>query len=85
MAHLYRALTQAPLALTSVEKGLSLAYYINCLEQWGTITAGGTAAASYLVVLTLAGQRMVIRLMRLDGDDSRAQYIEAYIVICLLR
>lgn len=28
------------LALSSVEKGLSLAYYINCLEQWGTTTAG---------------------------------------------
>ena len=53
MAHLYRALTQAPLALTSVEKGLSLAYYINFLKKWDTITAGGTAAASYLVVFGL--------------------------------
>ena len=47
-----KALAQQ-LALTSVEKGLSSAYYINCLEQWGTITAGGTAAASYLVVFGL--------------------------------
>ena len=36
-----------------MEKGLSLAYYINRLEQRGTTTAGGTAAAFYLVVFGL--------------------------------
>ena len=25
------------------------------------------------------GQRMAIRLMRLDGDDSRARYVEVYL------
>ena len=30
---------------------------------------------------TLVGQRMAIRLMRLDGDDSRGQYIEVYLSV----
>ena len=29
----------------------------------------------------LVGQRMAIRLMRLDGDDHRAQSIEVYLSI----
>ena len=35
----------------------------------------------WFIVLTLVGQRMAIRLMRLDGDDSRAQYIEVYLSV----
>ena len=35
----------------------------------------------YYHMLTLVGQRMEIRLMRLDGDDSRGQYIEVYLSI----
>ena len=34
-----------------------------------------------IIMLTLVGQRMAIRLMRLDGDDSRAQYIEVYLSV----
>ena len=46
--------TWAPqFVLSSMEKGLSLAYYVNRLEQRGTTTARGTAAASYLVVFGL--------------------------------
>ena len=33
------------------------------------------------VLLTLVGQRMAIRLMRLDGDDSRAQSIQVYLSV----
>ena len=33
------------------------------------------------MLLTLVGQRMAIRLMRLDGDDSRAQYIQVYLSV----
>ena len=33
------------------------------------------------MMLTLVGQRMAIRLMRLDGDDSRGQYIEVYLSV----
>ena len=29
----------------------------------------------------LVGQRMAIRLMRLDGDDSRAQSIQVYLSV----
>ena len=29
----------------------------------------------------LVDQRMAIRLMRLDGDDSRAQYIQVYLSV----
>ena len=35
----------------------------------------------YYHMLTLVGQRMAIRLMRLDGDDSRGQYIEVYLSV----
>ena len=34
-------------------------------------------------MLTLVGQRMAIRLMRLDGDDSRAKKIYSGLSICL--
>ena len=34
-------------------------------------------------LLTLVGQRMAIRLMRLDGDDSRAKKIYSGLSICL--
>ena len=33
------------------------------------------------MLLTLVGQHMEIRLMRLDGDDSRGQYIEVYLSV----
>ena len=36
-----------------------------------------------LIMFTLVGQRMAIRLMRQDGDDSRAQYIEVYLSVYL--
>ena len=32
-------------------------------------------------MLTLVGQRMAIRLMKLDGDDSRVQYIQVYLSV----
>ena len=35
------------------------------------------------LLLTLVGQRMAIRLMRLDGDDSRAKKIYSGLSICL--
>ena len=34
-----------------------------------------------VALLSLVGQRMAIRLMRLDGDDSRGQYIEVYLSV----
>ena len=34
-------------------------------------------------MLMLVGQRMAIHLMRLDGDDSRAQYIQVYLSVYL--
>ena len=42
-----------------------------------------TISRSRAILLTLVGQRMEIRLMRLDGDDSRGQYIEVYLSVSL--
>ena len=41
----------------------------------------GSGVLAECILLTLVGQRMAIRLMRLDGDDSRAQYIEVYLSV----
>lgn len=52
------------------------------LAEQRTLNNTRTALEFGLKLLTLVGQRMVIRLNRLDSDDSNERYVEVYLSVC---